>query len=128
MTSTIDLTRSLGYVHGDHIFLQQLMEVFEATLAQLRSLLAAAQKSSPLAINHPHWADFYRALHGARPMLIIISVAQLREMTEQLCNSLETKNQSECLILARSFAVQLEVMTSDVTAVKKILSSAKTPN
>lgn len=111
---TLDRDYALSYLHGDSALLQQLLEMFSETLAQLQGSLSQAQVQGQSDIQHPDWQAFYRALHGANPTLLIICAAPLRELVRHVCNALAANESESVKRLTESLAEAFVQLAADL--------------
>lgn len=118
---TLDRDHALSYLHGDSALLQQLLEMFSGTLAQLQDSLSRAQ--SQRDIQHPDWNAFYRALHGANPTLLVICAAPLRELVRQVCEALAANQSGPVQRLAEALAQAFEQLAADLKSASAAASA-----
>ncbi len=114
---TLDLSHALDYLQGDKALLVEFLALFSNTVDDLRPLVAIALRSTPASTSQPAWNDFYRALHGAKPAILVVGAAPLRLLVDDLSQALSTGEQGETVRLANLLAPQLETLADDVARV-----------
>ncbi|MBX7229007.1 MAG: hypothetical protein K1X48_05325 [Burkholderiaceae bacterium] len=111
----LDLQHALEYLHGDQVLLQQILKLFTQTLSQLQAELKTAQCTSNVQVNDSEWQTFYRTLHGAKPVLLIVGNSTIRKIVPELCEALVTKNHIKALELAPLFGEHLQKIALEIT-------------
>ena len=113
---TLDLPHALEYLHGDQVLLQEVLKLFAGTLSQLQTSLEAAQNNTDTTTNHVEWQTFYRALHNAKPVLLIIANPDIRTLITQLCEALASEDTLKTLELVPIFDLKLHEMKVEIFA------------
>ena len=113
---TLDLPHALEYLHGDQVLLQEVLKLFAGTLAQLQTSLEVARSNTDTNTNHAAWQTFYRALHTAKPVLLILANSDIRTLITQLCEVLATENHLKTLELLPIFDLKLHEMKVEILA------------
>lgn len=107
---TLDADQGLAYLQGDVALFRELLVMFKDTLYQLNLLVKAAQKEPTLTLQ-----PLYLALHGAKPILMIVGTEQVKNSVDRICQSLALQDVETTSNLLPIVSSYLESMAAEVT-------------